>query len=65
MKNRRDFIKSTGLIAASAVFSPHVLLKATQTKKSKLGIALVGLGYYSTDLIAPALLKPNIVNSKE
>lgn len=57
MKNRRDFLKSSGLLAASAVFSPHVLLKATQPQKSKLGIALVGLGYYSTDLIAPALLK--------
>ena len=55
--NRRDFLKNTGLIAASAIFSPHVLLKATQPQKTKLGIALVGLGYYSTDLIAPALLK--------
>jgi glucose-fructose oxidoreductase len=25
------------------------------TKKNKLGVALVGLGYYSTDLLAPAL----------
>src|SRR5205085_8848815 len=24
-------------------------------KKTKLGVALVGLGYYSTDLLAPAL----------
>lgn len=54
---RIEFLKNTGILAASAVFSPHVLLKATQTKKTKLGVALVGLGYYSTDLIAPSLLK--------
>jgi len=40
---------------------PHGKLPATQQrhcpfhKKQKLGVALVGLGYYSTDLLVPAL----------
>ncbi|RYY12673.1 MAG: Gfo/Idh/MocA family oxidoreductase [Chitinophagaceae bacterium] len=37
------------------MFSPNVLLAATAKQKTKLGVALVGLGYYSTDLLAPAL----------
>lgn len=53
--NRRKFIKNTGLIAATTAFSPNVLLSATSLKKEKLGVALVGLGYYSTKLLAPAL----------
>lgn len=52
---RRIFIKKTGIIGATAAFSPNVLLSATSRKKEKLGVALVGLGYYSTDLLAPAL----------
>lgn len=52
---RRTFIKKTGIIGAAAAFSPNVLLSATAPKKEKLGVALVGLGYYSTDLLAPAL----------
>ncbi len=54
-KNRRDFLKNGGLLAASLAFSPNVFLHATKKKKDKLGVALVGLGYYSTDLLAPAL----------
>jgi len=56
MNTRRIFIKNTlGSIAAltfaDADFASFLLPK----KKDKLGIALVGLGYYSTDLLAPAL----------
>ena len=54
---RRTFIKHAGIIASSTVFSPHVLAGATRLKKEKLGVALVGLGYYSTSLLAPALQK--------
>ncbi len=55
---RRNFIKKAGLaVASSTVFSPHVLLSATRPKKEKLGVALVGLGYYNTDILAPALQK--------
>ncbi|MFY0654880.1 MAG: Gfo/Idh/MocA family oxidoreductase [Cyclobacteriaceae bacterium] len=52
---RRDFIKKTSIVASSVAFAPNVLLGATRAKKSKLGVALVGLGYYSTDLLAPGL----------
>jgi glucose-fructose oxidoreductase len=53
--SRRKLIQSLALTGASAFFSPHSLLAATRKKKDKLGIALIGLGYYSTDLLAPAL----------
>lgn len=52
---RRKFIHQAGLLAASTVFLPNALWSATRPQKEKLGIALVGLGYYSTDLLAPAL----------
>lgn len=55
MFSRRDFLKNTTLGSAAAIVSPNVLLAATRPKKDKLGVALVGLGYYSTDLLAPAL----------
>ncbi len=55
MPTRRDFLQTTALTTAAAAFSPYVLLSATAPKKDKLGVALVGLGYYSTDLLAPAL----------
>ncbi|MEP6596683.1 MAG: Gfo/Idh/MocA family oxidoreductase [Ginsengibacter sp.] len=56
MKTRRIFIKNTiaGVTAISIAGKefPFVLLPKA---KDKLGVALVGLGYYSTDLLAPAL----------
>ncbi len=52
---RRDFLSTLTLAGAAALFSGNPLLAATAQKKEKLGIALVGLGYYSTDLLAPAL----------
>lgn len=54
---RREFLSKVAVSAGAAAFSPNVLLAATRPKKDKLGVALVGLGYYSKDLIAPALLK--------
>ena len=53
--SRRDAIKTIAVSSAAILFSPHCLLSATNNKKDKLGVALVGLGYYSTDLLAPAL----------
>ena len=55
MKTRRTFIKNT--VAGFAALSvskgfPSILIPKV---KEKLGVALVGLGYYSTDLLAPAL----------
>ena len=37
------------------LLSPNSLLSACMPKKEKLGVALMGLGYYSTELLAPAL----------
>lgn len=51
---RRTFIHTVAGIsslAASASFA-NILVPG---RKQKLGVALVGLGYYSTDLLAPAL----------
>jgi len=55
--SRREVIKSIVAGSGAMLFSPNTLLSATRQKKDRLGIALVGLGYYSTDLLAPALQK--------
>ena len=51
---RRDFLKrfSAGLGTSALALSGTVL---AQDPRSTLGIALVGLGYYSTQVLAPAL----------
>lgn len=54
-KQRRLFIQKAGILAASASLAPNVLMSSAKPQKKKLGVALVGLGYYSTDLLAPAL----------
>jgi glucose-fructose oxidoreductase len=54
---RRGFIRNSSLAAAGAGLGltapafPNILTG----KQKKVGVALVGLGYYSTDLLAPAL----------
>lgn len=53
--SRREVLKTFALSGAAILFSPHTLLSASRQKKDRLGVALVGLGYYSTDLLAPAL----------
>jgi glucose-fructose oxidoreductase len=55
MFDRRDTLKSIIVGSVASIFSPNTLLASTAKKKEKLGVALVGLGYYSTDLLAPAL----------
>ena len=52
--SRRKTIKNL-LGGAAVLYSPHTLLSAAFPAKERLGVALVGLGYYSTDLLAPAL----------
>ncbi|HYC84921.1 MAG TPA: Gfo/Idh/MocA family oxidoreductase, partial [Chryseosolibacter sp.] len=56
MTGRRKFIKgaalSLGAVALSSEGFSSIILPQ---QKKKLGVALVGLGYYSTDLLAPAL----------
>ncbi len=53
MASRRDFLKQAGFGAALVSTSPFSNIIIPQDRK--LGVALVGLGYYSTDLLAPAL----------
>ncbi|MDZ7646870.1 MAG: Gfo/Idh/MocA family oxidoreductase [Cytophagales bacterium] len=56
MLNRRKFLQQTATTAAGVIISQPSFSKILlQKKKDKLGVALVGLGYYSTDLLAPAL----------
>lgn len=54
--SRREAIKSIA-ISSSTILTANSLFAATRRKKDKLGVALIGLGYYSTDLLAPALQK--------
>ena len=55
--SRRSFIKKTALAAAAAGLAANsvAIPNFLTGKQKKIGIALVGLGYYSTDLLAPAL----------
>lgn len=57
MNSRRTFLHTTALGSAALTLAPNVLWSATRPTKDKLGVALVGLGYYSSDLLAPALQK--------
>ncbi|MFD0797685.1 Gfo/Idh/MocA family protein [Maribacter chungangensis] len=54
-KDRRQFIQKIGILGATTALTPNILWPKTSLAKPKLGVALVGLGYYSTDLLAPAL----------
>jgi predicted dehydrogenase len=55
-RTRRDFIKTTGLAAASLPFIGALTSPAqTATPERKIGIALAGLGNLSTHQLAPAL----------
>jgi glucose-fructose oxidoreductase len=51
---RRNVVKTLSLGSASLLLSPS-FSSASVPQKRSLGVALVGLGYYSTDLLAPAL----------
>lgn len=52
---RREFIKRSGIFSASTILAPSFLSAQRGEQNKKLGVALVGLGYYSTDVLAPAL----------
>ena len=51
MIKRRTFLKNTSKAALALALPKSMGCK----QKNKIGVALVGLGYYSTDLLAPAL----------
>ncbi|MCH6199736.1 Gfo/Idh/MocA family oxidoreductase [Aquiflexum sp. LQ15W] len=54
--NRRDTLKTLSLVTGASLLSPlNLIASCNPLRKDKLGVALVGLGYYSTDLLAPGL----------
>ena len=55
MTSRRTFLQTSALGLTASALSPNTLFASILPAKEKLGVALVGLGYYSTDLLAPAL----------
>lgn len=56
MNERREFIKgSLAGVAGLALSSQNLLANVIVPQRRKVGVALVGLGYYSTDILAPAL----------
>jgi glucose-fructose oxidoreductase len=58
MFNRRDFIKYSafsGAYLSLGFCQSKPNSQSHQSKNKKLGVALVGLGYYSSGLLAPAL----------
>jgi glucose-fructose oxidoreductase len=52
--SRRQFIKlaNAGIVSAGIAFNPFA---QSRGNNNKVGVALVGLGYYSSGLLAPAL----------
>lgn len=52
--SRRKVIRNLTLGGTAILYSPRTWLSASHMK-DRLGVALVGLGYYSTDLLAPSL----------
>jgi glucose-fructose oxidoreductase len=58
--SRRDFVEKLALGTGALTLSPRLIKsnfdqQTEQKTNKKYGIALMGLGYYSTDLLAPAL----------
>ena len=61
--NRRDFLQGLSATTATLALGPNVTRIAellAQNRGRKLGIALVGLGRYSTNQLAPALLQTKL-----
>jgi glucose-fructose oxidoreductase len=52
--SRRSALRTIIGGAGALLLSPYIT-RAARRNKEKLGVALVGLGYYATDLLAPAL----------
>jgi glucose-fructose oxidoreductase len=58
-QSRRKFIKLMSLGATGTMISTSLYAINKGISSPKMGMALVGLGKYSTDILAPALLKTN------
>ncbi|WP_315823539.1 Gfo/Idh/MocA family oxidoreductase [Paraflavitalea speifideaquila] len=54
-QSRRDALKKIVAGSGLVLYHPIPYSLHPARKKDRLGVALVGLGYYSTDLLAPAL----------
>ncbi len=54
--NRRKFIKDSGMLAGAILAAP-TMASCWPSQEKKLGVALVGLGNYSTSMLGPALLE--------
>ncbi|MFW6222285.1 MAG: Gfo/Idh/MocA family protein [Bacteroidota bacterium] len=57
--SRRKFAKNIATIVAGSTMMNPFLAASARSNKNKLGIALVGMGYYATQELAPALQKTN------
>ena len=55
--SRRQVIRDLSIAGSAILLTRSGLFALPRRKKDRLGVALVGLGYYSTDLLAPALQK--------
>src|SRR6476620_9835952 len=55
MINRRAFLQKSMAGTAAFALANDAFSSIIIQQKKRLGVALVGLGYYSTDLLAPAL----------
>jgi len=53
--NRRDFLRGLSATTAALAFGPNFAELLAQNSGRKIGIALVGLGRYATNQLAPAL----------
>ena len=61
MNTRRRFLTQLAAGTAGMTMAPRTWAAiAAPKKKERLGVALVGLGYYSTDLLAPALQRTTL-----
>ena len=67
-KSRRQFLKSAGLGLGVGALTPQILQASAPSffrkAEKKLGVALVGLGYYATHKIRPALLETDYCELK-
>ena len=57
LNSRRKFIKKGAAGIVTTMAAPAIIscAKNSESKKEKLGMALMGLGYYSTDVLAPSI----------
>ena len=60
-KSRRQFLKDAGKISAASIILPSLpFISCSAQGKRKLGVALAGLGNYSTTVLSNALTEANL-----